>query len=94
MIQDDEILNIVDENDYVIGQKKRSEIYCQRLCNFRVVNAFVVNSLGQLWIPRRSAHKSIFPFCLDVSMGGQPLRGIQNSKFKIEDPTDKSGGLN
>ena len=84
MIQDDEILDIVDENDCVIGQKKRSEIYRQRLCNFRVVNAFVVNSLGQLWIPRRSAHKSIFPFCIDVSMGGQPLRGIQNSKFKIQ----------
>ncbi|MHC5743961.1 MAG: NUDIX domain-containing protein [Nostoc sp.] len=70
MIQDDEILDIVDEIDYVIGQNKRSEIYRQRLCNFRVVNAFVINSLGQLWIPRRSAHKSIFPLCLDVSMGG------------------------
>jgi isopentenyldiphosphate isomerase len=75
MIQDDEILDIVDENDCVIGQKKRSEIYRQRLCNFRVVNAFVVNSLGQLWIPRRSAHKSIFPLCLDVSMGGHVETG-------------------
>ncbi|MEH2205652.1 MAG: NUDIX domain-containing protein [Nostoc sp.] len=75
MIQDDEILDIVDENDCVIGQKKRSEIYRQRLCNFRVVNAFVINSLGQLWIPRRSAHKSIFPLCLDVSMGGHVETG-------------------
>lgn len=44
MIQDDEILDIVDENDCVIGQKKRSEIYRQRLCNFRVVNVFVVST--------------------------------------------------
>ena len=55
MIQDDEILDIVDENDCVVGQNKRSEIYRQRLCNFRVVNAFVINSLGQLWIPRVSS---------------------------------------
>ncbi|MEH1812384.1 MAG: NUDIX domain-containing protein [Nostoc sp.] len=75
MIQNDEILDIVDENDCVIGQNKRSEIYRQRLCNFRVVNAFVINSLGQLWIPRRSAHKSIFPLCLDVSMGGHVETG-------------------
>ncbi|MBD2248077.1 NUDIX domain-containing protein [Nostoc sp. FACHB-888] len=75
MIQDDEILDIVDESDCVVGQKKRSEIYCQGLCNFRVVNAFVVNSLGQLWIPRRSTHKTIFPLCLDVSMGGHVETG-------------------
>ncbi|MBG1268388.1 NUDIX domain-containing protein [Nostoc sp. WHI] len=75
MIQDDEILDIVDESDCVVGQKKRSEIYRQGLCNFRVVNAFVVNSLGQLWIPRRSAHKTIFPLCLDVSMGGHVETG-------------------
>lgn len=75
MIQNDEILDIVDENDQVIGQKQRSEIYSQGLCNFRVVNAFVINSRGQLWIPRRSAHKRIFPLCLDISMGGHVESG-------------------
>ncbi|BAZ02696.1 hypothetical protein NIES37_67090 [Tolypothrix tenuis PCC 7101] len=74
-MQNDEILDIVDERDRVIGQKKRSEIYNQGLYNFRVVNAFVVNSLGQLWIPRRSAQKQIFPRCLDVSMGGHVESG-------------------
>ncbi|HIK05286.1 MAG TPA: NUDIX hydrolase [Trichormus sp. M33_DOE_039] len=75
MIQNDEILDIVNESDCVIGQKQRSEIYSQGLCNFRVINAFVVNSLGQLWIPRRSAQKRIFPLCLDVSMGGHVESG-------------------
>lgn len=64
MMQDLEILDIVDESDCVIGQKKRSEIYSQGLCNFRVVNSFVVNSLGKLWIPRRSAQNEFFPFVL------------------------------
>lgn len=75
MQENDELLDIVDEKDCVIGQKRRSEIYCQGLFNFRVVNAFVVNSLGQLWIPRRSAQKRIFPLCLDVSMGGHVESG-------------------
>ncbi|MBU7586929.1 MAG: NUDIX domain-containing protein [Nostoc sp. TH1S01] len=75
MLQDDELLDIVDERDCIIGKKRRSEIYSQGLCNFRVVNAFVINSLSQLWIPRRSAEKRIFPLCLDVSMGGHVESG-------------------
>lgn len=71
----DEILDIVDENDNVIGQKKRSEIYANNLSNFRVVNAFIVNSKGELWIPRRAANKRSFPSCLDMSMGGHVESG-------------------
>ncbi len=75
MVLPDEVLDIVDENDNVIGQKNRSEIYRERLSNFRVVNVFLVNSKGQLWIPRRSDSKRIFPSCLDVSMGGHVESG-------------------
>lgn len=71
----DELLDIVDLNDKVIGQKLRSEIYFQKLSNFRVVNAFLINDHGQLWIPRRSANKRIFPLCLDTSMGGHVSSG-------------------
>ncbi|WP_223265310.1 NUDIX domain-containing protein [Nostoc sp. 'Peltigera membranacea cyanobiont' 210A] len=34
-----------------------------------------LDELTLLWIPRRSAHKSIFPLCLDVSMGGHVETG-------------------
>jgi len=44
----DEYLDLVNENDEVIGRKLRSEIYAEHLSNFRVVNAFVVNSKGEL----------------------------------------------
>lgn len=72
---DDEYLDLVDENDKVVGKKKRSEIYAENLTNFRVVNVFVVNSKGELWIPRRAANKRIFPLCLDMSMGGHVESG-------------------
>ena len=71
----DEYLDLVDEHDTVIGKKKRSEVYAENLFNFRVVNAFVVNQNGEIWIPRRTATKRIFPSCLDMSMGGHVESG-------------------
>ena len=71
----DEYLDLVDENDQIIDKKKRSEVYAEHLSNFRVVNAFVVNSKGEIWIPRRVANKEIFPLCLDMSMGGHVESG-------------------
>ncbi|PIR42996.1 NUDIX hydrolase [candidate division WWE3 bacterium CG10_big_fil_rev_8_21_14_0_10_32_10] len=71
----DEFLDLVDENDKVIGKKRRSEVYAKHLSNFRVVNVFLVNPKGEIWIPRRSADKRIFPLCLDMSMGGHVESG-------------------
>ena len=71
----DELLDIVDRNDSVVGRKHRSEVYAAGMVNFRVVNAFLINSIGQLWLPRRSAQKRIFPLGLDMSMGGHVESG-------------------
>ncbi len=71
----DEYLDLVNEQDEVIGKKLRSEVYAGNLSNFRVINAFVVNTRGELWIPRRSARKRIFPLCLDMSVGGHVESG-------------------
>jgi len=74
-LHNDELLDLVDENDRVIGSWSRSAIYREGMNNFRVVNAFVVNDKGQLWVPRRSAAKRIFPLCLDMSVGGHVASG-------------------
>ncbi len=68
--EEDELLDIVDEHDQVIGQKLRSAVYEQRLHNFRAVNAFIINSSGKLWIPRRTATKKLKPLALDMSVAG------------------------
>jgi isopentenyl-diphosphate delta-isomerase len=75
LLMQDEILILVDKNDAEIGTMPRSEVYAKRLSNFRVVNAFIKNSRGELWIPRRSAAKRMFPLCLDMSMGGHVEKG-------------------
>lgn len=82
---EDEYLDLVDENDSVVGKKKRSEVYAQHLHNFRVVNAFIINSQGKIWIPRRTANKRVFPSCLDMSMGGHVESGeTYEQTFKRE----------
>lgn len=72
---EDEILDVVNMNDQVIGNEYRSELYNKCSQNFRVINAFLKNKNNQLWIPRRTANKLLFPLCLDVSVGGHVRSG-------------------
>jgi isopentenyl-diphosphate delta-isomerase len=73
--QDDELLDLVDEQDRVIGIWTRGAIYREKMNNIRAVNAFLVNDAGQIWIPRRTATKRIFPLCLDMSVAGHVTSG-------------------
>ena len=81
----DEYLDLVNIQDEVIGKKLRSAVYAEGLSNFRVVNAFLVNLQGQLWIPRRSLNKRLFPGGFDMSMGGHVESGeTYEQAFKRE----------
>jgi isopentenyl-diphosphate delta-isomerase len=82
---EDEYLDLVNEQDEVIGKKLRSEIYAEGLHNLRVVNVFLMNSEGKLWIPRRTAQKHIYPSCLDMSAAGHVESGeTYDESFKRE----------
>lgn len=65
----DEYLDLVSTSDQVIGNIPRSQAYKEGASNFRVVNGFIRNSGGKLWIPKRAADKRIFPNSLDFSIG-------------------------
>jgi isopentenyldiphosphate isomerase len=72
---DDELLDVVNENDEIIGSEYRSKIYAIGKPNFRVINAFVMNDDNQVWVPRRSPSKKLYPLCLDASVGGHVKSG-------------------
>lgn len=73
---DDEYLDIVNENDIVIGKDLRSKIYAKGLShNVRVVNIFLLNSKNELLIPLRSNNRKIFPNCYDFSCGEHVMSG-------------------
>ncbi len=52
----EEIFDVVDSEDRVIGQAPRSEVHAKKLLH-RAVHIFVFNSRGQLLIHRRSARR-------------------------------------
>jgi NADH pyrophosphatase NudC (nudix superfamily) len=71
----DELLDLVSENDTVIRSELRSIIYTQNLKWIRGVNALIINSKGQIWIPRRHPNKKVLPLYLDMSVGGHVQAG-------------------
>lgn len=57
----EEILDLVDEHDTVIGTMARTNVFTQGLTNFRLVSAFLRDPQGHFLIPRRTKHKSSYP---------------------------------
>lgn len=75
---DDELLDLVNERDEIIGTIWRHEygrLVQEKLGYIRAVELFIQNDAGKLWIPTRTADKRIAPNGLDFSMGGHVAAG-------------------
>jgi len=66
---DHEILEIVDSDDQVTGAATRAEIHRKGLMH-RAVHIFVFNSVGEIYVQRRSASKDRHALKLDSSAAG------------------------
>src|SRR4051812_20062476 len=65
----DELFDVVDEHDRVIGQMPRREVHRQKL-RHRAVHLLVTNRVGQVFLHQRSMQKDLFPGVWDSSGGG------------------------
>jgi len=70
----EELFDIVDENDRVIGQLPRSEVHRLGL-RHRAVSIFIFNSRGQLLLQQRSATKDEYPLRYTSSASGHVAAG-------------------
>ncbi|MGH7127781.1 MAG: NUDIX hydrolase [Planctomycetaceae bacterium] len=70
----DELFDVVDAADRVIGQLPRSEVHRRGLLH-RAVQVFVFNSRGELLIHRRSATKDECPLLWTSSASGHVAAG-------------------
>ena len=70
----EEIFDVVDEVDRVIGQAPRSVVHAQKLLH-RAVHIFVFNSRGELLLQMRSALKDEYPKCYTSSASGHLSAG-------------------
>ncbi len=72
----EEYLDIVDENDKVVGRDTRENIYSKGLeHNVRVVNIFVFNFEGKLLLPKKTMGSKYFPGRFDFSCGEHVVSG-------------------
>jgi isopentenyldiphosphate isomerase len=76
--QPDEVLDLVDQNDRVIGTVAREEVASKMLAlpgYVRAADCFIVNDSGQIFVPRRSPHKKMAPNGYDFSAGEHVASG-------------------
>ncbi|MEV4202733.1 NUDIX hydrolase [Micromonospora globbae] len=65
----DELLDIVDEHDHVVGQARRSEAYARRL-RHRCAFVLARDADGRIFVHRRTDRKLVFPSLYDIFVGG------------------------
>ena len=65
----DELFDICDADDRVIGQARRADVHAQNLLH-RAVHVWVIRSDGRLVAQRRSATKDQYPNSLTSSASG------------------------
>jgi isopentenyl-diphosphate delta-isomerase len=69
MATSQEMFDVVDDQDRVIGRASRDEVHTRSL-KHRAVHIFVFNGRGELFVQKRSATKDTFPGCYDSSASG------------------------
>lgn len=81
MVEQDELLDLVNINDEVVGTVMREEHHAHDREHtkaghyFRGTAALLVNSKKQLWIPTRQPHRKVAPSSLDFSMAEHVMSG-------------------
>lgn len=67
--RDDEVFDVVNERDEVVGQATRREVHARRL-RHRAVHALVFDATGRVFLQKRSMLKDTSPGCWDSSCSG------------------------
>ena len=73
-MDDLELIDVVDENNKVVGQSSRGEAHKKGHIH-RAVNLFVFNSKGQLFLQQRSKGRWVYPLGWDLSASEHVLAG-------------------
>ena len=86
----DELLDLVDEQDQVVGTIYRSQAHAEnKLASLRAVWLLIKNKDGKFWIPKRSATKESSPNALDGSTVGQVACGESYEQAMIREVAEE-----
>ncbi|MFF4083023.1 NUDIX hydrolase [Streptomyces sp. NPDC001777] len=86
----DEMLDIVDENDVVVGQAPRGEATARGL-RHRCVFIEVRDADGRLFVHRRTSTKLVFPSRYDMFVGGVVGAGESYEEAALREAEEELG---
>jgi isopentenyl-diphosphate delta-isomerase type 1 len=85
-----ETLNIVDENDNIIGKEQRERVHKSGLLH-REIHVWVYNNKGEVLLQKRSMSKDTFPGLLDASVGGHVDLGENYNDAGVKELEEETG---
>jgi 8-oxo-dGTP pyrophosphatase MutT (NUDIX family) len=86
----DEVLDIVDQDDRVVGQASRGEAYARRMrhrCTFILAR----DVAGRIFVHRRSLRKLVFPSMYDMFVGGVVGAGESYDEAALREAEEELG---
>ncbi|NUO44743.1 MAG: NUDIX domain-containing protein, partial [Streptomyces sp.] len=86
----DEILDIVDEHDQVVGRSPRGEAYARGL-RHRCVFIQARDADGRLFVHRRTPTKLVFPSLYDMWVGGVVGAGESYDRAALREAEEELG---
>jgi isopentenyl-diphosphate delta-isomerase type 1 len=86
----EEIFDVVNERDEVVGQAPRSEVHRRKL-NHRAVHVLVFNARGELFLQKRSMQKDCFPGAWDSSAAGHLDQGEDYDTCAVREVREELG---
>lgn len=89
-IEHDELLDLVNDQDEVIGVIGRKQAYAEdKLASLRAIWFFIKNEDGLFWIPRRHDQKKQSPNALDGSTVGHVSAGESYEQAMIREVAEE-----
>ncbi|MEI7810289.1 MAG: NUDIX domain-containing protein [bacterium] len=83
-------LEVVDENDNVLGIESRSKIHKEGLLH-REIHVFFITPLGEIIFQHRSKDKDTYPDKLDATVGGHVEPGMSYEETAIKECKEETG---
>lgn len=86
----EEIFDVVDDRDEVVGQATRAEVHAQGLLH-RAVHVMVFDKTGRLFLQKRSMSKDTFPGAWDTSAAGHVDAGEDYDPCAVRETEEELG---
>lgn len=88
---DDEMSDLVNENDVIIGKISRKQAHTNKSLVHRAIAVLVFNSNNELLLQKRSLDKQIDPGCWTVSCSGHVSSGETYDKAALRELEEELG---